>query len=846
MFRRFLALYRRYATSRMQYGLSGCQLVDADDATIGNIDHVEIGDGMVRVTGWAIGDRVTLRLADQSISGAPTLRRVDVFAATGHGPEVGFDLVLPCNYEGLMRSEAGVEVHRDRGAQALYRRVPSRLLPWRVRARTGAAFAGRLMVAAPLVRYWRRRHDPAIRARVKSALQLRPPSTARRLLDDHLVLDAHVPGIARDGAALVVMPIYDGFDLLEPALDRLLRHTPSEARLLLIDDCSPDARVAPLLREIARRVENEMPGRLTHATNPENLGFIGTVNAAFEIARRDHPDLPVVLLNSDAFVPEGWLPRLLEPLADETVASVTPMSNDAEIFTVPAICKPRPLAPGEIDRIDALARTLEGRAAPVAAPTGVGFCMALSPRWLREVAQFDAAFGRGYGEEVDWCQKVRAAGGRHVALPSLFVEHRGGASFGSEAKLLLVARNNAIVAGRYPRYDQEVQDFIRHDPLLTPRLILSLAVIDGDADAPVPVYLAHDMGGGAEGYLQGRIAGDLERRGSLVVIRVGGERRWQIEAISREGTTVGQTDRTDVLLALLAPIRARHVVYSCGVGDRDAIELPGILSALRSGPRDRVEMLFHDFYPLSPSYTLLDGEGRFHGMPAPEDDDPAHRTRRADGEAVSLAEWRAAWHALAAVADELRVFSADSGAHVATAWPDLADRIRVVPHIPAHLPDRMSPPDGPPVIGVLGNIGPQKGLRVLHALAGEIEAAGEDAACGLVVIGNVDPANPLPPQVPVTGTYTPATLSELARRHRVSHWLIPSIWPETFSFTTHEALATGLPVLGFDLGAQGAAIAAAPNGRVLPCPADRDAEARAAREIVASVLETRAPVPEIV
>ena len=43
-----------------------------------------------------------------------------------------------------------------------------------------------------------------------------------------------------------------------------------------------------------------------------------------------------------------------------------------------------------------------------------------------------------------------------------------------------------------------------------------------------------------------------------------------------------------------------------------------------------------------------------------------------------------------------------------------------------------------------------------------------------------------------------------------------SIWPETFSYTTHEALATGLPVLAFDLGAQGVAVAEAPNGILMP------------------------------
>ena len=48
------------------------------------------------------------------------------------------------------------------------------------------------------------------------------------------------------------------------------------------------------------------------------------------------------------------------------------------------------------------------------------------------------------------------------------------------------------------------------------------------------------------------------------------------------------------------------------------------------------------------------------------------------------------------------------------------------------------------------------------------------------------------------------------------------IWPETFSYTTHEAVATGLPVLAFDIGAQGETVARVPNGVPVPFEAGGD------------------------
>ena len=104
---------------------------------------------------------------------------------------------------------------------------------------------------------------------------------------------------------------------------------------MLIEDASTDARVRPFLRDwAARQTRPNTPGRVELIENETNLGFIGAVNRGLEVARA--AGHPVVLLNSDAFVPAGWAGRLIAPmLADDSVATVTPMSNDAEIFSVP-------------------------------------------------------------------------------------------------------------------------------------------------------------------------------------------------------------------------------------------------------------------------------------------------------------------------------------------------------------------------------------------------------------------------------------------------------------------------------------------------------------------------------
>lgn len=124
------------------------------------------------------------------------------------------------------------------------------------------------------------------------------------------------------------------------------------------------------------------------------------------------------------------------------------------------------------------------------------------------------------------------------------------------------------------------------------------------------------------------------------------------------------------------------------------------------------------------------------------------------------------------------------------------------------------PCNAAPVVGVLGNIGLQKGGRVLRDLV-QLTAGHPDAP-SFALIGNIDPAYALPANVRQHGSYEVRDLPHLTRTYGITHWLIPSIWPETFCYTVHEALATGLPVMAFDIGAQGDAVRAAINGIAIP------------------------------
>jgi GT2 family glycosyltransferase len=270
----------------------------------------------------------------------------------------------------------------------------------------------------------------------------------------------------------VIVPAYGAAAELEACLESLAGTLPAGVRVLLADDASPGDAVV----EVAQRWAGSGRIALDHVRRPRNLGFVGNVNEALrEIGRHD-----AVLLNSDTIVTRGWLERMLECAAsDARIASITPWSNNAEICSFPEFCRSNALPM----RLDQLAEAAMSAGVPEypELPTGVGFCLFLRRAALDAIGDFDqATFGRGYGEENDWCLRASGHGWRHVLCDNAYVAHRGGASFGPEG-LAPGGENLARLNARYPGYNAAIADFILRDPLRTLRERLARRLEDLEA-----------------------------------------------------------------------------------------------------------------------------------------------------------------------------------------------------------------------------------------------------------------------------------------------------------------------------------------------------------------------------
>ena len=253
----------------------------------------------------------------------------------------------------------------------------------------------------------------------------------------------------------VIIPVFNAAVVLKNCLDALVERLPEWATVQIVDDASTEKEIAALLEGHPLAADR----RTRVVRNERNLGFVESVNRSVDRAASD-----VVLLNSDTVVTHGWLERMAICAASNSmIATITPFSNNAEICSLPEFCRANPVP----DDPEAIARAAVVAGPPVypELPTGVGFCMFIRRAAWDALGGFDAAtFGRGYGEENDWCFRVAERGWRHVLCDDAYVVHVGGASF-ADTGHRPGGEQLARLLARYPHYNDVIADFIARDPI---------------------------------------------------------------------------------------------------------------------------------------------------------------------------------------------------------------------------------------------------------------------------------------------------------------------------------------------------------------------------------------------
>lgn len=352
-------------------------------------------------------------------------------------------------------------------------------------------------------------------------------------------------------------------------------------------------------------------------------------------------------------------------------------------------------------------------------------------------------------------------------------------------------------------------------PLSSVREIINFLIAGRkDCAGSMIALLDHDLGGGANYYsdsLAKRLVAASYRVLHIKVNPDSGRLCIHLkcadlsQAVLLDAALAAQLDR---LLALF-PVESIIV--------NELVGWPEPLEQFRQLARGRIpySVLLHDFFPVCPNWNLLDADGHYCGLC----NDAAQAKRCLSGNVSSgafslygdtyadIQLWRESAAAYLTAAKAIVCFSEASRRKLTEAFSWLANVVVIehavpFPGVGSGMVRQLT--GGVLRIGVVDCSSQGKGAGILAsllecpALTGlpvELTILGETAALQLTKKQSSR-------QVVFHGRYRREEMAELVERYHIQVMLIPSILPETFSFTVSEALLLGCPVICFDLGAQ--------------------------------------------
>jgi glycosyltransferase involved in cell wall biosynthesis len=362
----------------------------------------------------------------------------------------------------------------------------------------------------------------------------------------------------------------------------------------------------------------------------------------------------------------------------------------------------------------------------------------------------------------------------------------------------------------------------------------------GESDPRVHIIFDHNIGGGANRYsrdLVSRIIAD----GSNVLRVYYADNAWFSEWIAFDDGMVFVETEVDTLFGILAEISNTGITVNSLYMYPNIDHVTESIVNLAASSGASVDYKVHDFYAICPSQHLLDADQRYCSVPKNlhvctaclRKNEAAHWT---SSRAVDIVKWREPFSRLLKTASKISAFDPSSVDILRQAFDVEEAKVNIAPHVHPSFkniqPVRLA---GTLHIGTFGTLTEAKGSAIINNLANHI--ARNRLHIPLTVVGRS--VAPTAPGIRVLGAYELENLAEIVQRERINVFLMASIIPETFSYTISEAMQMKLPIIAFDIGAQGRRVKAYKWGRVVPIHITSEDLLKVIKEVhLSSTMET--------
>lgn len=618
----------------------------------------------------------------------------------------------------------------------------------------------------------------------------------------------------------IIIPIYNAYDCVIACIESVIKNTKfNNNKLILIDDKSPDDRILPMLKEYSKKYKF-----IELLENKENLGFVGTVNKGMKYSKND-----VLLLNSDTEVAKDWLDNIKETAySEQKVATVTAISNNATLASVPHGLQRNEL-PSNMD-FETYADLVKKIAYDdsIELPTAHGFCMYIRREVLDLVGYFDEeAFGKGYGEENDFSFRCLDYGYKHLLCTKTIVYHKESQSFSKE-KEALQKENSAILREKYPIYTRRIELWCQSFPIKK---------ICENIDYQINLY---------------------NRKNILAIIH-----DWNDINNNIGGTTLHLYDlirnlRSEYNFHVLAPSDGIYKLYSYfkdteKITKFPAIDTCNIIPEYSSNYKKMIENIcdafridaihihhmighffdiidvakekniysiisLHDFYSVCPTINLLYKMEKSCIEEKNKDCGQCLQNKTNIKNNI-VSHWQSEWKEFLSKFDEIIVPSDSTKNIINKIYKEI--KIKVIEHgIDLQKSNYISNIDDEINIAFVGVMAPHKGSKILEEMIRKYKKSNVK----LHLFGNseIESLKHSSKNYIYHGRYKREELPDLLKENNINLICLLSICSETYSYTLTENVASGIPVLAFDIGAIGERVSKNNFGWVLPITSNID------------------------
>ncbi|MFN2302651.1 MAG: glycosyltransferase family 2 protein, partial [Anaerolineales bacterium] len=254
----------------------------------------------------------------------------------------------------------------------------------------------------------------------------------------------------------IVICVHNALPDVKRCLESVVRNTSKPYRIIILDDGS-QSQTRDFLLQFSKKHDCDL------LRNEQAGGYTRAANRGLQNSKGEY----VVLLNSDTIVTPNWVDRMVACAEkDENIGLVGPLSNTASWQSIPEYesdgdWAENPLPDDvSVDEMGELVSRSSARLYPEM-PFLNGFCLMIRRSVIDQIGYFDEEnFGEGYGEENDYCLRVRKAGFKLELADDTYIFHAQSRSYNHERRKQLSKRAAEILARKYGQttFDQGVRN----------------------------------------------------------------------------------------------------------------------------------------------------------------------------------------------------------------------------------------------------------------------------------------------------------------------------------------------------------------------------------------------------